>query len=134
MLGPGRETLSDASTARTQLFLAEACKLSYRSEEETERYIYHRINVAGGRGGLTFSSGAIRLVHREAEGVPRLINLACDRALLAAYVDQALEAAPPKAIAAPAESSRAVEKRCMNGSLVMDERCDASASTPPMRL
>ena len=86
-----RDRIQQPSLAQLDQRVSVRCTLSNLSEEETERYIYHRINVAGARGGLTFSRGAIRLVHREAEGVPRLINLACDRALLAGYVDKSVE-------------------------------------------
>ncbi|MBI5025973.1 MAG: AAA family ATPase [Nitrospirae bacterium] len=52
--------------------------------EETEGYIKHRIKVAGGNESL-FSKGAIKAVYEFSGGIPRLINLICDRALIAAY-------------------------------------------------
>jgi general secretion pathway protein A len=52
--------------------------------EETRSYIRHRLNVAGRTRGC-FTELAIKRVHREAGGVPRLINVICDRALLGAY-------------------------------------------------
>jgi general secretion pathway protein A len=54
------------------------------SRAETRAYIRHRLAVAGGSEGL-FSDAAIRLVHRRAGGIPRLVNAICDRALLGAY-------------------------------------------------
>lgn len=51
---------------------------------ETRAYIQHRLRVAGG-GGEIFSPGAMNAVHHAARGVPRLINVICDRALLGAY-------------------------------------------------
>ena len=51
---------------------------------ETAAYIRHRIAVSGGRGEL-FSRLAIFWVYRRSGGIPRLINLICDRALLGAY-------------------------------------------------
>jgi general secretion pathway protein A len=56
------------------------------SREETERYIRHRLAVAGGNGRVDFTPAAIRRIYRFSQGVPRLTNLACDRALLAGYV------------------------------------------------
>lgn len=53
---------------------------------ETGAYIRHRIHVAGPNSSLTFSTSAIKAVHRYAGGCPRLINAVCDNALLAAYV------------------------------------------------
>ena len=53
---------------------------------ETSRYIAHRLRIAGGAttAGI-FSPGALRLVYRYSGGVPRLINIAAHRALLAGY-------------------------------------------------
>lgn len=83
-----RDRIQQPSLAQLDQRVAVRCTLSHLSEDEAERYLYHRVNVAGGRGGVTFSPRAIRLIHRESEGIPRLVNLAADRALLAAYVDR----------------------------------------------
>jgi general secretion pathway protein A len=56
------------------------------SRPETEAYVRHRLRVAGGEGKVAFSDPALREVHRRSGGIPRLINLVCDRALLAGYV------------------------------------------------
>ncbi|MFT5933182.1 MAG: general secretion pathway protein A [Hydrogenophaga sp.] len=52
---------------------------------ETRQYIAHRMAVAGLRGPLPFADKAIARVHALTGGVPRRINLLCDRALLGAY-------------------------------------------------
>ncbi|KRB96424.1 hypothetical protein ASE11_16880 [Hydrogenophaga sp. Root209] len=52
---------------------------------ETQKYIEHRMQVAGLSGPLPFSKKAVARVHALARGVPRRINLLCDRALLGAY-------------------------------------------------
>lgn len=52
---------------------------------ETLQYIQHRMQVAGLRGPLPFSRQAVARIHDLARGVPRRINLLCDRALLGAY-------------------------------------------------
>src|SRR5688572_21720126 len=59
--------------------------LTHLSSDETGRYIYHRLNVAGAKGHIRFDEIGLRLIHMATAGVPRLINLTCDRALLAAY-------------------------------------------------
>jgi general secretion pathway protein A len=61
--------------------------LSPLTLEETESYIQHRLRVAGGEGKVGFTAAALRAIHRLTGGVPRLINLVCDRALLAGYVE-----------------------------------------------
>jgi len=53
-------------------------------EAETCAYVRHRLGLAGGSRDL-FEPAALREVHRLAKGVPRLINVICDRALLGAY-------------------------------------------------
>ena len=53
---------------------------------ETGEYIRHRVVVAGGEGKVGFTAEALAAVHRFSGGVPRLVNLVCDRALLAGYV------------------------------------------------
>jgi general secretion pathway protein A len=54
------------------------------TREETDQYIEHRLKVAGALGEV-FDGGAKRAVFRISQGVPRLINVICDRALLGAY-------------------------------------------------
>ena len=54
------------------------------SREETALYVEHRLRVAGALGEV-FDSGAKREIFRLSQGVPRLINVICDRALLGAY-------------------------------------------------
>jgi general secretion pathway protein A len=56
---------------------------------ETSEYVRHRIVVAGGEGKVGFTSDALASVHRLSGGVPRVVNLVCDRALLGGYVRSA---------------------------------------------
>jgi general secretion pathway protein A len=51
----------------------------------TKNYIEHRIMVAGAASRVTFTRSAVKEVFSYSKGYPRLINLVCDRALLAAY-------------------------------------------------
>jgi general secretion pathway protein A len=52
---------------------------------ETRDYVRHRLRMASGGSRELFSESALREVHRHSGGVPRLVNLICDRALLAGY-------------------------------------------------
>jgi len=52
---------------------------------DTVHYIHHRLAVAGGKGRVVFSKGALRRIFRYSHGLPRLINVSCDRALLTGY-------------------------------------------------
>ena len=58
------------------------------TQTETESYIYQRLMVAGSRGSITFSRSALHEIYRFSKGAPRLINLLCDRALLAGFIQQ----------------------------------------------
>jgi general secretion pathway protein A len=86
-----RERIQEPGLAQLDQRVTVRCTLSTLSEAETERYVYHRVNVAGGRGGITFNRAAIRMIHSESGGVPRVVNLFCDRSLLAAWVDRSQE-------------------------------------------
>ena len=53
--------------------------------ETVAAYVAHRLTIAGGSAAVAFTSKALRQVHRWSSGIPRLINLICDRALLAGF-------------------------------------------------
>jgi len=57
------------------------------SEEETAQYIQHRLETAGLKRGSLFERKALKRIHELTRGVPRRINLLCDRALLGAYAE-----------------------------------------------
>jgi len=61
------------------------------SAGETRAYVRHRLRVAAESQRDLFSDRALREVHRRSGGVPRLVNLLCDRALLAGYAAGASE-------------------------------------------
>ncbi len=63
-------------------------KIRPLSAHETTQYIFHRLLVAGSTGEEIFSPPALQAIYRYSKGVPRLVNLACDRALLQGFVDQ----------------------------------------------
>ena len=52
---------------------------------ETTQYIRHRLAVAGMTRGMPFDRQAIERIHALSRGIPRRINLLCDRAMLGAY-------------------------------------------------
>lgn len=54
------------------------------SLNETRAYIHHRLIVCNGRPDI-FKESAIRKIYRLSSGIPRMINILCDRALLGAY-------------------------------------------------
>ncbi len=56
------------------------------TSSETKAYVQHRLAVAGRKGPL-FTQAALHLLHRLSGGIPRRINVMCDRALLGAYAE-----------------------------------------------
>jgi general secretion pathway protein A len=77
----GRPELRQLNQRITARYNLEALSL-----EETNAYIRHRLQVAGLPSGRElFAPGVVRAIHKRAQGIPRQINLLCDRALLGAY-------------------------------------------------
>jgi len=64
------------------------------SESETGAYVAHRLTVAGAHPGNPIPGALAPLIHRLTQGVPRRINLLCDRALLGAYVENSSVVTP----------------------------------------
>ena len=64
------------------------------TRDEVAAYISHRVRIAGPSTTVSFESKAIDLVHRHTAGIPRLVNLLCDRTLLAAYSARTNRVAP----------------------------------------
>jgi general secretion pathway protein A len=64
------------------------------TREETAAYVAHRLTIAGGGAQVSFTSKALERVHRFSGGIPRLINLICDRALLGGYSQRATRIVP----------------------------------------
>ncbi|RJQ62307.1 MAG: AAA family ATPase [Desulfobacteraceae bacterium] len=62
-----------------------SCSLSPLTLAETGDYIRHRLQIASRKPGIRFPPGAVRAIFRYSSGIPRLINIACDRTLLTAY-------------------------------------------------
>ena len=62
-----------------------SCHLLPLSFKDTENYIRHRLGLASGGQAVTFSNGAVKRVYKYSRGIPRLINISCDRALLTAF-------------------------------------------------
>lgn len=105
---PALRQLSQRITARFHL---EALNLV-----ESKAYIYHRLKVAGmPEHQLPFSDAIIKKIHEFSGGIPRLINVICERLLLGAYaqnrhqVDKQIFAAAVKEVAGTATQQEVKE-------------------------
>jgi MSHA biogenesis protein MshM len=66
-------------------------RLTALARDEVDRYIAHRLRVAGYKGNQLFARRAARLIHRTSAGVPRLVNILAHKAMLLAYGEGAQE-------------------------------------------
>jgi len=81
-----RDTLARPELAQLDQRVTLRWHLGPLDEEETADYVRHRIRVASeGREPVSFNAGALSTVYRIANGIPRVINILCHRALLIGY-------------------------------------------------
>ncbi|HIJ86154.1 MAG TPA: AAA family ATPase [Desulfuromonadales bacterium] len=73
------------------------CRLAPMKIADVSQYIQHRVAVAGSRIPDIFSAGAIRKIYRFSRGIPRLINVACEQALVLAWTREARTVSPSMA-------------------------------------
>jgi general secretion pathway protein A len=76
------DVLHDAKLRQLDQRISIRCLLKPLNREEVEAYITHRLWVARGSTAVMFTPGAIDTVQALSGGVPRMINLICDRALM----------------------------------------------------
>ncbi|MCK5649466.1 MAG: XrtA-associated ATPase [Gammaproteobacteria bacterium] len=81
-------TLQDSSMEQLRQRVIASCHLGPLKEHETNLYVNYRLKAAGWAGGPLFDDAALKLVHKLTEGVPRRINVFCDRILLFGYLEE----------------------------------------------
>ena len=81
------EKLRNPSVRQLRQRISMWCKTYPLSSEETQAYIAERLRIAGARQPV-LSPEAVQLVYRYSKGIPRLINLICEHAMISAYVEQ----------------------------------------------
>jgi general secretion pathway protein A len=74
-------TLADPELEQFLQRVIASYNLETLSAEETKSYIEHRLRLVGWQGNPTFTHGAYRMIHAETKGLPRRINLLCNRIL-----------------------------------------------------
>jgi general secretion pathway protein A len=77
---PRLRQLRQRITVRYHLLPLDRCEMT--------RYIRHRLEISGANGAPYFTRAALWRVYRYSQGVPRLVNAVCDKALLAGFVEQ----------------------------------------------
>jgi type II secretory pathway predicted ATPase ExeA len=81
------EKLRDPRVRQLRQRVAVWCRTRPLFADETKAYIAERLRIAGATEPV-LAPDAVQLVHRCSGGIPRLINLICEHALITAYVEQ----------------------------------------------
>jgi len=76
------DVLAKAELRQLDQRISIRCSLKALTREEVEAYVTHRLWVARGSTGVTFTPKGFDLVHALSGGIPRMINLICDRSLM----------------------------------------------------
>ncbi|MEZ5601822.1 MAG: XrtA-associated ATPase [Candidatus Competibacteraceae bacterium] len=87
-----RQTLQDPSMEQLRQRVIASCHLNPLSELETREYVEHRLHVVGwveGRPGFTDRTHGA--VYRHTQGIPRRVNIFCDRLLLYGFLEGLME-------------------------------------------
>jgi general secretion pathway protein A len=85
-----RDKLNDPALRQLRQRITVRYHLRPLSRPDVERYVSHRLRIAGGNGNAStaaFTPWALWRVHRYARGIPRLVNAVCDKALLYGFVN-----------------------------------------------
>jgi general secretion pathway protein A len=120
------DVLAAAEMRQLDQRIASRAMLKPLNRQEVEAYIAHRLWVARGSTTVTFEPAALDVIHARTGGVPRVINLVCDRSLMqsaemrvnrvtAAIVEEAAPGiglrVPPSAVAAATAVPASAERR-----------------------
>jgi type II secretory pathway predicted ATPase ExeA len=81
------EKLNRPETRQLKQRISLRCKTAPLTPKEARDYIQARLNVAGAAGRPIFSPDAVDAVHAYSRGIPRVMNLLCEHALIDAYAE-----------------------------------------------
>jgi general secretion pathway protein A len=84
-----KDKLASSECAALRQRVAVRTELEPLDLQHTAAYIEHRLRVAGAFDAGLFDPEAIKAIHERSQGVPRLINIICERCLVVGYVDEA---------------------------------------------
>jgi putative secretion ATPase (PEP-CTERM system associated) len=83
-----RKTLQGPAMEQLRQRVIATCHLGPMDRAETEAYIVHRLQAVGWRDNPSFSGDAFAAIHQHTGGIPRKINILCDRLLLLGRLDE----------------------------------------------
>lgn len=82
-----RTILQSPTMQQLRQRVTATCHIGPLSSDETQGYIEHRLKCAGATGRPTFDSAAFEAIFKASGGIPRRVNLICDRLLLFGFLD-----------------------------------------------
>jgi general secretion pathway protein A len=80
-----KEKLNSHELRQLRQRISLSCRLIPLDLKDVRNYIQHRIYVASGEPRVQFADAAYRTIYNYSKGIPRLVNIVCDRALLTAF-------------------------------------------------
>ncbi|MFC1806955.1 XrtA/PEP-CTERM system-associated ATPase [Candidatus Omnitrophota bacterium] len=83
-----KQKLSSPGLAQLKQRISIRYHMSPLDKEDLAPYICRRLSVAGSNGDVVFNDDALETIYTYSKGVPRLINIVCDRTLLLGYVQE----------------------------------------------
>jgi general secretion pathway protein A len=122
------DILAKAELRQLDQRISIRCSLKALTREEVEAYVTHRLWVARGSTSVTFTPKAFDLVHSISGGVPRMINLLCDRALMVGCEQQTSRITEDHIVGAAAQLGQDIPKGKIKG-----ERAVTSDAMPTRR-
>jgi len=107
------KTLADSHFRALKQRITTRYHLSTLSLSDTKEYILYRMKKAGARNLSIFDNGAIKAIYKYSKGIPRLINIVCDNALLTGFAQEQSRITKPiiREVIKDLEGSRVVKKR-----------------------
>lgn len=82
-----RKTLASPKLLQLRQRININCHLQPLNQNELPLYISHRLEIAGNREAVTFTSDAYEAIYDCSRGIPRLVNIICDFLLLSAFAE-----------------------------------------------
>jgi type II secretory pathway predicted ATPase ExeA len=116
--------------------IALRCNTSPLTLAESREYIVERLRIAGATRGPIFESDAVEALHYYSRGIPRVMNLLCEHALINAYVE-GLNPVPPPMVEEAARDFLMEEFRpltaCSGMTVCLDSNRNSESAKEPGR-
>jgi general secretion pathway protein A len=80
-----RDRLNESNLRQLKQRVTLRCEIAPLSRQETAAYIAQRIRTVGGDAAKLFTREAVMLIHEHSRGIPRIISVICDNALVTGF-------------------------------------------------